>query len=73
LPISDVFAGKDLGELLELLRKVVRDPQTIKTDPLLVSIADHEREETFVHTIVPITDADSTTVNRLFLYSEKAG
>ena len=74
LPISDVFAGKDLGELMELLRKVVRDPQTIKTDPLLVSIADpEERQETFTHTIIPITDEDSTIVNRLFLYSEKAG
>jgi len=74
LPISDVFAGKDLGELMELLRRVVRDPQTIKTDPLLVSIADDdERQETFVHTIIPITDADSASVNRLFLYSEKAG
>lgn len=41
LPIGDVFAGRDLGELMELLRKVVRDAQTIKTDPLLVSIADH--------------------------------
>jgi len=59
---------------MELLRKVVRDPQTIKNDPLLVSIADHEeRQGTFVHTIIPITDADSTSVNRLFLYSEKAG
>lgn len=74
LPIGDVFAGRDLGELIELLRKVVREPQIIKTDPLLVSLADHEeRQETFVHTIIPITDTDSTSVNRLFLYSEKAG
>jgi len=28
--------------------------------------------EKFVHTIVPITDANSAQVNRLFIYSERA-
>lgn len=73
LTITDVFAGKDLGELIDLLKSAVRGSQTIKTDPLVASVSGHEnRSEKFNHTIVPITDANSTTVNRLFLYSEKA-
>jgi myosin heavy subunit len=73
LTISDVFAGKDLGKLIGLLKNVVGESQQIKTEPLVASVSGHEnRSEKFVHTIVPISDANSTKVNRLFLYSEKA-
>ncbi|HEV8427988.1 MAG TPA: CheR family methyltransferase [Pyrinomonadaceae bacterium] len=73
LPVSDVFGGKDLGELIKSLKTVARESQTIKTKPLVASVGDHEnRTAKFVHTIVPITDAESASVNRLFLYSEKA-
>jgi two-component system chemotaxis response regulator CheB len=71
--------AKESSELIASVEKLgkiskLTCPETIMTDPLLVSIADQdEQQKTFVHTIIPITDADSASVNRLFLYSEKAG
>ena len=71
LPVRDVFSGPDVDQLVQLLQGSAEDGQSIKSGPLLASIRDGETEK-FVHTIVPIVDANSSHVNRLFIYSEKA-
>jgi len=70
LSVRDVFSGPDVDQLVQLLQGSAEDGQSIKSGPLLASIRDGETEK-FVHTIVPIVDANSSHVNRLFIYSEK--
>jgi two-component system, chemotaxis family, CheB/CheR fusion protein len=73
LSIGDVFVGKDLDKLVKLLKTVIEDGQSIKSGPLCVSAGELENNsDRFIHTIVPIVDNNSSTVNRLFVYSEKA-
>jgi two-component system CheB/CheR fusion protein len=73
LSISDVFTGRDLDQLIKLLKTAVKDGQSIKSGPLVVSVPGIESDSNkFVHTIVPIVDDNSSQVNRLFIYSEKA-
>ncbi|HVI71557.1 MAG TPA: hypothetical protein VM656_08745, partial [Pyrinomonadaceae bacterium] len=73
LTISDVFGGKDLDQLTQLMTTVVEEGQSIKSEPLLVSAREVESDSRkFIHTIVPIVDDNSSRVNRLFVYSEKA-
>lgn len=73
LPLSEVFSGKDMDQLIKLLKSSVRDGQSIKTGPIRANVAehDHQVENMFVHTVVPIMEADGSTVNRIFIYSEK--
>ena len=72
LTIVEVFSGPDLDQLIKILRGVVQNKQSVKTQPILASAGNHSAGEKFVHTIVPITDANSSQVNRLFIYSERA-
>ncbi|HJS24616.1 MAG TPA: CheR family methyltransferase [Pyrinomonadaceae bacterium] len=73
LPIAEVFAGKDVDQLITLLRTAVLEAQTINSGPTPATIiADGQRVEgKFVHTIVPITDITGSSVIRLFIYSER--
>jgi hypothetical protein len=58
---------------VKLLKTVIEDGQSIKSGPLGVSADELENNsDRFIHTIVPIVDNNSSTVNRLFVYSEKA-
>jgi two-component system, chemotaxis family, CheB/CheR fusion protein len=70
LTIVEVFSGSEMEKLIKLLRTVAENNQSVKTEPMLAS-ARNNSDEKFVHTIVPITDANSSHVNRLFLYSER--
>lgn len=59
LPLTEVFSGKDIGELVKVLKAAVRKGEAVNTAPIAASIggelpADSRR---FVHTIVPIADA----------------
>jgi hypothetical protein len=74
LPMSEVFAGKDLDELIKTLRTAIRESQALNTRPVLASVdGEHNPNDTrFIHTIVPISDASGSNVTRLFLYSERA-
>jgi two-component system CheB/CheR fusion protein len=73
LTLGDVFSGGDVDQLMRLLRKVVADEQSMKTGALLASVREIEHDsDRFVHTIVPITDVNSSGVDRLFIYSERA-
>lgn len=69
-PINEVFSGRQLETLMELLRKASRGEQAITSEPMQVNV-DGTGDSTFVHTIVPINDVATGTVDRLFIYSEK--
>ena len=73
IPVSEVFSGRDLEHLLNLLRTAARDGQSITTTPIRVNVAEGAApvESRFVHTIVPIGEVSSSDVSRLFIYSEK--
>jgi len=75
LPMGEVFGGKQVENLTKALKTATRESQTIETGPILASVhgpldADGAH---FIHTVVPINDADGANVTRLFLYSEKVG
>ena len=74
LPMSEVFTGKNLDQLIKTLKTAVRESQALNTGPIFASVdGEHNPDATrFNHTIVPITDASGANVIRLFLYSEKA-
>ena len=74
LPMTEVWAGKDLNDFIKLLKKSVREGQSVNTAPMRASVTGDSRPDAsqFIHTAVPITDENSLSVNRLFVYSEKA-
>ena len=72
LPVSEIFKGKQVDDLIKSLQTAVHESQSLTTDPLLATVdGDHPDSPRFVHTIVPISDASGASVTRLFLYSEK--
>jgi len=75
LPITEVFRGKDIDDFVRLLRTAVREGQTINSSPLVANIGadEHRIESELIHTIVPINDISSSSVTRLFIYSERVG
>jgi PAS domain-containing protein len=70
LPLSEVFSGKNVDDLMKALRTAIRDSQSLNTGPILASV-DGEQSR-YLHTIVPVSDESGSSVTRLFLYSEKA-
>ena len=72
LPVSEVFSGRDVDQLIKLLRTSIRERQSIDTPPIQASaFANGESEGRFIHTVVPITDGNGVGINRLFVYSER--
>jgi len=71
LPVSDVFSGNDLDQFNKLLRKAVREKQSVRTPPINAIIPGAD-DSPFIHTIVPILDEAGTNIDRLFIYSDKA-
>jgi two-component system, chemotaxis family, CheB/CheR fusion protein len=73
LPISEVFSGTQVDDLIKALKTSVRESQSLNTEPILASVdGDHQSTTIrFVHTVVPINDVSGESVVRLFLYSEK--
>ena len=71
VPLNKVFGGKDMGELINVLKLAARNAKSINTAPIAASVGEnHSNSRRFVHTIVPISDPTGTTINRLFVYSE---
>lgn len=73
LAMKDVFTGKNVDQLIKLLKTAVREVQSLRTGPILASVdggADAPNTR-FIHTIVPITESSDSNVTRLFVYSEK--
>jgi two-component system, chemotaxis family, CheB/CheR fusion protein len=72
LPVSEVFSGRDVDQLIKLLRTAARERQSFDSAPIQASVlADENSEHRFIHTVVPITDGNGVSVNRLFVYSER--
>jgi two-component system CheB/CheR fusion protein len=73
LPLAEVFGDKDMEEFIKVLSRAVSSGESINTAPIAVSIGgnNHSESRRFVHTIVPISDATGTNINRLFIYSER--
>ena len=60
-----------VDDLIKMLRTAVRESITLNTDPIVASVNGTHADTRFIHTIVPVSDAGSANVSRLFLYSEK--
>jgi len=73
LPISEVFTGKHVDDLIKTLKTAVRESQALNTGPIVASVDGDENQNNhrFIHTVVPINDASGASVTRLFLYSER--
>ena len=73
LPMSELFSGKNVDDLIKALRTAAREGQALNTGPIVASVdGDHGDNHRFIHSIVPVSDADGSSVTRLFLYSERA-
>ena len=72
LPMSEVFSGNDLEELVTSLKLAIRKRESISTLSMRASVSggDGANVQRFVHTIVPITDETGLGVDHLFVYSE---
>jgi len=73
LPMSDVFGGREVEELISVLRTVADEGQSHTTGPILASVDSNHDGVRYIHTVVPIADVTGSSINRLFVYSEKAG
>ncbi len=73
LPVSDIFSGTDVDQFMTLLRKAVRETQTVQSDKINAFVGGDNDSDRLAHTIVPILDESGTTVDRLFIYSDKPG
>lgn len=72
LPVSEVLSGNDLDQFNKLLRKAVRERQSVRTPPIDAAIAfANDGNSPLVHTIVPILDATGANIDRLFIYSDR--
>lgn len=71
LPLSEVFSGQDLDQLLKLAKQAVREIQAIHTPAINATVAGaDENHSRLIHTIVPIPDESGGNVRRLFIFSE---
>lgn len=74
LPVSEVFSGHDLDQLLKLAKQAVREIQALQTPAIEATVAGaDEKYSRLTHTIVPIPDETGGNVKRLFIYSEHPG
>ena len=73
LPMSEVFRGSEVDELIRILKRSVRERQPFETGPIMANVdGAEEKRVQFVHTVVPIVDASGSVATRIFIYSEKA-
>ena len=72
LPLTEVFGGKEVGELVKVLKRAARNAESINTAPIVASVVGDGNSDPrrYVHTIVPISDESGSTITRLFVYSE---
>jgi two-component system CheB/CheR fusion protein len=73
LAVSQLLSGDDLDQFNQLLRKAVREKQTVRTPPIKAIVAGDDGNSSFVHTIVPILDESGNNIDRLFIYSDRPG
>src|SRR5205814_6795269 len=72
LPVSELFSGDDLDQLVLALKKAAREGQAVHTPPIYASVIGGDGNNSpAVHTVVPISDETGNSLNRLFIYTEK--
>lgn len=72
LPMSAVFSGREVDELIRILKRSVRERQPLETGPILANVEGSEGKGfQFVHTVIPIVEASGSVASRIFVYSEK--
>lgn len=73
LPVTEVFSGQDMEQLIKLLKTTAAGTQAVTSPPMKAHLVeDSDAADTrFIHTIVPIMDLSTSEVDRLFIYSEK--
>jgi two-component system CheB/CheR fusion protein len=73
LTMTDIFSGRHVNDLVKIIQTAVRESQTLNTGPILASVdgENNPNGPRFIHTVIPISDANGPSVTRLFLYSEK--
>src|SRR5690349_14496884 len=72
LPLSELFTGKQVDELIKVLKASMREAQSQTTGAILASVEPDHNSSRYVHTVVPISDANGASITRLLIYSEKA-
>ena len=72
VPLSEVFGGKDIDELIDVLKSSAREAQTYTTAAIRAGMRSDGDSTRYIHTVVPISDASGSAITRLFIYSEKA-
>jgi len=73
LPMTEIFSGKEIDELIKSLKTAARENKSGNTGPIQAGIYGPDAQETrFVHTVVPIADDDGSNVDRIFIYSERS-
>lgn len=75
LPVTEFFNGKDLHKLTDALRAAAESGKAVTTTtPMSVKAVEYggEVDDKFIHSIVPIHNAEGTKPERLFIYTEKA-
>ena len=70
-PLSEVFSGQDLAQLIKLIKRATSERQPVYSEPINVIPGSDAQEQEWVHTIVPIPDEDGSKINRLFIYSDR--
>jgi two-component system CheB/CheR fusion protein len=73
-PVADFFSGDDLDKLIAVLGEVAEQGKPITTDPMAVrAIRDGEySEDLYIHSVIPILRSQGGSIDRLFIYTEKA-
>lgn len=72
LPMTAVFGGREVDELIRILKRSVRERQPLETGPILANVEGVEGKGfQFVHTVIPIVEQSGSVAPRIFVYSEK--
>lgn len=73
-PLTEFFQGRDLEKLVEVLGNVATTGKPVTTEPMYVRAAGYvgDAEDQFIHSVVPVHNADGAKPERLFIYTEKA-
>ena len=61
-----VFGGKDLEEFIKVLNRAAPNAESINTAPIAVSVGPNDSHRC-LHTLVPISDARGSIIDRLFV------
>ncbi|HEU4508216.1 MAG TPA: CheR family methyltransferase [Pyrinomonadaceae bacterium] len=73
MSLNELLSGKDMEQLLHLLKHAAQQKRSVSSNPINAGVSSDGQldDARFVHTVVPISDEDGLSVNRLFIYSEK--